>query len=372
MDSSSEKFPFNQRPNKKLSDYIIEDEESEGIISDLPFNTEDDQEISTKDIRICTDPASPFFMEPEGDGINLSDGFGSDVNNSMLDGRSSNGFNSNVNGSMLDGRSSNGFNSNMNGSMLDGRSSNGFNSNMNGSMLDGRSSNDFNSNINDASSKIPNVGDLPIGFRNILPKEEIEVLSLSDDKIGSENLKNHVISDDDRRVKPSKETTNKAVIALVTIGALLMMWYTFFAQPTAANSKQLQLKQNDSGSWDIRFTDMYQQRKIGTASEISAPSYSSTKASFHVSLSKPGDEITYNLTIKNNGSLNAKVSSIYVMPENNDGDSILYFVDGINVGDFLDAGKSTNMAVTAKFNSNGSPVSGVVKSVSVIINYVQR
>ena len=243
---------------------------------------------------------------------------------------------------------------------------------MNGSMLDGRSSNGFNSNINDASSKIPNVGDLPIGFRNILPKEEIEVLSLSDDKIGSDNLKNHVISDDDRRVKPSKETTNKAVIALVTIGALLMMWYTFFAQPTAANSKQLQLKQNDSGSWDIRFTDMYQQRKIGTASEISAPSYSSTKASFHVSLSKPGDEITYNLTIKNNGSLNAKVSSIYVMPENNDGDSILYFVDGINVGDFLDAGKSTNMAVTAKFNSNGSPVSGVVKSVSVIINYVQR
>ena len=338
MDSSSEKFPFNQMPNKNLSDYIIEDEESEGIISDLPFNTEDDQEISTKDIRICTDPASPFFMEPEGDGINLSDGFGSDVNNSMFDGRSSNGFNSNVNGSMLDGRSSNG----------------------------------FNSNINDASSKIPNVGDLPIGFRNILPKEEIEVLSLSDDKIGSDNLKNHVISDDDRRVKPSKETTNKAVIALVTIGALLMMWYTFFAQPTASNSKQLQLKQNDSGSWDIRFTDMYQQRKIGTASEISAPSYSSTKASFHVSLSKPGDEITYNLTIKNNGSLNAKVSSIYVMPENNDGDSILYFVDGINVGDFLDAGKSTNMAVTAKFNSNGSPVSGVVKSVSVIINYVQR
>ena len=338
MDSSSEKFPFNQRPNKKLSDYIIEDEESEGIISDLPFNTEDDQEISTKDIRICTDPASPFFMEPEGDGINLSDGFGSDVNNSMFDGSSSNGFNSNMNGSMLDGRSSNG----------------------------------FNSNINDASSKIPNVGDLPIGFRNILPKEEIEVLSLSDDKIGSDNLKNHVISDDDRRVKPSKETTNKAVIALVTIGALLMMWYTFFAQPTASNSKQLQLKQNDSGSWDIRFTDMYQQRKIGTASEISAPSYSSTKASFHVSLSKPGDEITYNLTIKNNGSLNAKVSSIYVMPENNDGDSILYFVDGINVGDFLDAGKSTNMAVTAKFNSNGSPVSGVVKSVSVIINYVQR
>ena len=148
------------------------------------------------------------------------------------------------------------------------------------------------------------------------------------------------------------------------------MWYTTFAQPLAYNAKQMKLQSNN-GSWDIRFTDMYQKRKIGEAKEISNPSYSSTKASFYISLSNPGDEITYNLTIKNAGTLNAKVLSIYIMPENRDDDPILYYVSGIAVGDELNAGESTNMTVTAKYNENINS-SNILNNVSVIVNYVQK
>ena len=337
---------FDQEPSKRLSDYIIGEVDSEEeAISDLSFNTEDNQKISNEDIRICTDPASPFFMRPEGEGLSNGphsyDGFDTHINDNFSSNAHPYGFDSSQTGSVSD-----------------------FGTSRFDSISD--------LNVNDVSSDASNVGNLPFGFTDTLPKEEIEVLSLSEDKMSRKKIRKPVLSEDERKVKPSKETTNKLVILLVAAGALLMMWYTTFAQPLATNSKQVKLGKNDGGSWDIRFTDMYQQKKIGSASEISSPIYNSTKASFHVLLSSPGDEITYNLTIKNNGTLNAKVSSIYVMPENREGDAIVYFVDGINVGDILDAGQSTNMTVTAKFNPSGMHGSEIVKNVSVIVNYVQR
>lgn len=360
MDSRRENFPFDHKPKKNLSDYILDDEEE--AIEDLSFNTKDNDKINTEDIRICTDPASPFFMRPEGEGT-----LSGDLPSGIYDG----------------------------GSSRSGR----FN----------KSEVSSKTRIGDSLSDLE---DFSLGIGNTLPKKEIEVLSLSDEEIAHKNLKNQEKHNEKRHIKPSNETTNKYVVALVIIGSLLMIGYSTFIQSIALNNRQKQLsdnsmKQNENnnsnnnsnnsnksdnkqeakginilnynkqtkentGSWDIRFTDMYEKSKIGTAKEISAPTYNSTKASFHVSLASPGDEITYDLTIKNFGTLNAKISSIYVIPENKDDDVIFYYVDGIEIGDVLDAGQSTNMTVTAKFNENVSSIPNIVKTVAVIINYVQR
>ena len=117
---------------------------------------------------------------------------------------------------------------------------------------------------------------------------------------------------------------------------------------------------------------MYEKSKIGSAREITPPTYTSTKATFHVTLTEPGDQITYDLTIKNCGTLNAKISSIYVLPENNDDDVILFYISGVEEGDALDAGKSVNLSVTAKYNEHIASLPNIVKNVSVIVNYVQR
>ncbi len=317
MDNMENKNPFDQKPKRKLSDYILDDLDEKNadyktekkFLNDLPFNTEDNEEIDTRDIKICTDPAGAFFMKPEGETAS-------------------------------------------------------------GLMDDGNISSKI-SGANDVTSRFSDVDNLT-GIANTLPKEQIEVLSLAEDELAKENLSNHNSSNEDRKVKPSKTTSNKHVIALVALGALFMMWYTTFAQPLAFNVKQKQIGHSNDGIWDIRFTDMYQKRKIGDAREISSPSYMATKASFHVSLANPGDEITYNLTIKNSGTLNAKVAGIHIMPENKADDAILYYVNDISVGDFLDAGQSTNMTVIAKFNENATVNSKQVKNVSVIINYIQR
>lgn len=193
-------------------------------------------------------------------------------------------------------------------------------------------------------------------------EEDIEVLELW------EPHADEITDAKDRHIKMSKKSTNRIVIALVLVGALLTMWYAVFAQPLAFNARQA----SDDGSWNIGFTDMYVDDIVGGAKELGKPSFTSTKANFYISLTGPGDKIVYDLTIKNSGTFNAKVESIYVVPENKPGDQIIYSVGGINLGDELKAGESTHMTVTAMYNRSATTsLESVRKDMSVIVNYAQ-
>ena len=191
--------------------------------------------------------------------------------------------------------------------------------------------------------------------------EEVEVLELW------EPHADEITDAKDRHIKMSKQSSNKIVIALVAIGAFLIMWYATFAQPLAFN-----VRQADDGAWNIGFTDMEIADIAGEAKEISGHDFTSTKANFYVSLTGPGDSIVYDLTIKNSGTMNVEVDSICVVPASQPGDQIVYSVGGINVGDKLDAGESTHMTVTVMYNNNATKSEeSVRKDMSVIINYKQ-
>ena len=172
----------------------------------------------------------------------------------------------------------------------------------------------------------------------------------------------------DRHIKMSKQSTNKIVIILVAIGAVLIVWYATFAQPLGFNARQ---QAADSGAWNIGLINMEINDIVGGAKELGKPSFTSNKANFYISLSGPGDKIVYNLTIKNSGTMDAKVDSIYIIPENKPDDQIIYSVGGISLGDELKAGESVDMTVTAMYNRSASSATDVRKDMSVIINYAQ-
>lgn len=190
--------------------------------------------------------------------------------------------------------------------------------------------------------------------------EEIEKLDLW------EPHSDEIMDAKDRQIKMSKQTTNKIVIVLVLLGAFLVMWYASFAQPLAYNAKQ-----NSTGAWNIGFIDMQVNNIVGGAKELSSPDFTGTKASFYISLTGPGDKIVYDLTIKNSGTLDAMVDSIYIIPNNKPDDQIIYSVGGISLGDELKAGESKHMTVTAMYNNNAAEHSIARKDMSVIINYKQ-
>ena len=260
--------------------------------------------------------------------------------------------------------------------------------------MDDKNKNDLNSlfNENPFNEDQNSLFDEASVTNNDSSDEEIEVLSLDESpniipdnfKLSHDSKKSEAIksiwgasNSKGRAISSVNNGQKRAVMFLAVVCGVLSLWYAFFAAPLAFNAKQLisrKVKPNENnGSWDISFTKMVQGDVVGFAKELATPSLSSTKASFYVSLGKPGDSFTYNITIKNGGTINAKVSDIIVDPKNANGDAVLYYVDDINLDDKLDAGKETVMSVTAKYNPEHlGPAIPVAKNVTVLVNYVQR
>ncbi len=191
--------------------------------------------------------------------------------------------------------------------------------------------------------------------------DEIEVLDIW------EPHADEITDAKDRHIKFSKKTTNRIVIVLVALGALLLMWYSTFAQPLASNNQQYK----DEHIY-IGFTNTEILSIVGSAKEVNKPDISARdEANFYVSLSNIGDKIVYDLTIENRGNMDAKVDDIRMEPENKDGDAILYYLSGIKEGDVLPKGSIVHVQLTVTYQ-NAVQVAGVVrKDLTVNIDYVQ-
>ena len=124
-------------------------------------------------------------------------------------------------------------------------------------------------------------------------------------------------------------------------------------------------------TWKIEITNIASKNVIGDAVNKVSPSYTATTANFSVGLTQPGDSITYDITVTNKGSLDAKVQSIDINTGNNP--AIVYEVGGIEVGDKIIKNNGTNiLTVKIDYNNNITSQPAITTSdITVTINYVQ-
>lgn len=241
-----------------------------------------------------------------------------------------------------------------------------------------------------------------------------EVLDINEN-VSKESMFHHKLRKRDKKIKNSESYNNKAIIYVVSMVALFVIWFTAFAQPLAYNNRLLlfnnkgdngkynpsnneksnngqsnsgrsnnnqnnnrnrntyNVPQSDSQRWNVGFVNMALSEKIGSAGEASKPSYTRTRASFHVLLVEPGDEISYDIDIKNSGTIDAKVSDITINPITEISDPISFVFSGLEVGDELDAGETTKVSVNIKYNPNYNGTKEKVnQDFVVLINYVQK
>lgn len=107
---------------------------------------------------------------------------------------------------------------------------------------------------------------------------------------------------------------------------------------------------NITSTWDIRITGITNGTSVGSAYNIEKPSYNETTAKFNVSLVNPGDSMTYTVTIANNGTLTAILTSMDITTSGTD--AIIYEVSGVKEGDTLASGETKQITVVARYNSN--------------------
>ncbi|MCI8347104.1 MAG: hypothetical protein HFJ12_04050 [Bacilli bacterium] len=141
----------------------------------------------------------------------------------------------------------------------------------------------------------------------------------------------------------------------------------------AAFSSQLNINGNakvTASSWKIKFSNLAAVTTTGEAKEITAPTINEedTKiGDYSVSLTNPGDTVTYKFDVVNEGTFDAKVSSVTistptctgtgdtaVVDSNNVCSNITYtltYDDGSNVqmNDTLSKGETKSMILTLKY-----------------------
>ena len=163
-------------------------------------------------------------------------------------------------------------------------------------------------------------------------------------------------------------------IIFILTGLLLLITAGFAAFST---SLVINGMASITSSWDVEITNIETTSIIGTASESALPIYSNTSATFSTSLISPGDSITYKITIKNKGSLDAIIDKIEITDPNNP--YISFEVTGIDKGDkLLKSGSSDTTYAYVKVSyidymeGQGQPSSSELNSnLTVKIDYVQ-
>lgn len=136
---------------------------------------------------------------------------------------------------------------------------------------------------------------------------------------------------------------------------------------------QTQLKINGTGSitstWNISITNLTS-AATGAAYNISTPSYTGTSATFNVGLKKPGDKMTFTVTIKNGGTVDAIIDTIDAKATGSN--AIKYTISGIQAKSRLAAGVSKSFTIVVEFDSNATSIPLVTeKELTVNINCIQ-
>ena len=141
--------------------------------------------------------------------------------------------------------------------------------------------------------------------------------------------------------------TNRTYIIMGLCAILLIMGVGY-----AAFSSQLKISgtSNIASNFLVKITGIEVSSKSGGAADKpEVTTYNDTCATFGTTLQSPGDSITYDITIENQGTIDAVLKTISKTDASNS--AILFETSGVNEGDPLNVGETATMQVKVTYNT---------------------
>ena len=158
------------------------------------------------------------------------------------------------------------------------------------------------------------------------------------------------------------------LIGLVVICVFLMLGLGY-----ALLSQDLDIKGTGTitSDWNILITDIVTKEKSATASNVTAPTHSGTSATINAKFELPGDFISYDITVANQGTLNAVLDSIKIKMK--DQEVFLFSVEGIQSGEALNVGEEKTFTLTIRYNENITSTPDITNiDLSMNLDYLQE
>ena len=155
------------------------------------------------------------------------------------------------------------------------------------------------------------------------------------------------------------------------IGALLLsILLMSIGYATFATDLKIEGTTTIDGEWEIKITDI---KKTATcdACDPGNPTYNDTTANFNATLMKPGDSITYEITIANLGTIDAKLDSTTLNIDEKGSPAIIYSTN--KPAETLKAGNTTKYTVTTTYDKSATEIPNIkTKSFTSTIKYIQK
>ena len=139
----------------------------------------------------------------------------------------------------------------------------------------------------------------------------------------------------------------------------------------AAFQSQLRISgtSNITSNWSVKITDIQSKVVSGTPSNISEPTHTDTTATFKTKLVLPNDTMQYDITVSNEGDIDAKLDKITIPESTNP--AIGFEVKGIEEGSLLEAGNTALLTVTVKYNDVTEQPSNLTANLKITLDYSQ-
>ena len=163
---------------------------------------------------------------------------------------------------------------------------------------------------------------------------------------------------------------NKLLITAAIVVGLASIAYAAFAQILTINGTG-----TATGNWDVKILSITPVAQTGATDHANTPTFTTTSATFNVDLAYPGATSSYDIVIKNAGSVPAKLSSITDLTTINAAApvDIKYAVTGVAANDTLAAGAQVTARVTVNWQSTGSSnIQTQSKAATIEFNYIQN
>ena len=163
-----------------------------------------------------------------------------------------------------------------------------------------------------------------------------------------------------------KNRKNIIIIAFLVALLVMAVGYSTFATELTFNGNA-----EITGEWDVRITDM-KVTSVSDGCDAGKPEFTDTTINFDSKLEKPGDKITYLITIENLGTIDAVLSNIQIIPDDINGTkAITYRI--INPVLELPKSSSTTMEITVEYDPTTTENPDVkTKSITGVIEYSQK
>ena len=139
----------------------------------------------------------------------------------------------------------------------------------------------------------------------------------------------------------------------------------------AAFQSQLRISgtSNITSNWSVKITDIQSKVVNGTPTNASEPTHTDTTATFRTTLTSPGDTMQYDVTVSNEGDIDAKLDKITVPESTNP--AIGFEVTGIEEGSLLEAKQTAILTVTVKYNDVTEQPTDLTADLEVTLDYSQ-